>query len=341
MVKNLSVDFWRQLRYRTYIVRQILPDRLLSLYGLNQAKLLDTETGYRNRVYSLTNAGDRLALIVYKSEPDILQKINNAHYTARHLDDRGLPVRAQADPRIALLKGKKLTYAALYEYLPGTTIPWEAYTMAHIKQLGAAMSDMHAALKELDRGGLSSVTDEYKAICEHMRKYFQQDGVKTALERKLHLSAPLNFQKYDKLLDALAKVKDQQALHMDFVRSNILFSEDKEATITGILDFEKTAWGHPVFDIARTLAFLIVDCKYKDEAKVRKYFLHSGYNKRGQANFNSWKLLEPLVDLFLLYDFYKFLRHNPYEYLEQNEHFVRTSNFLLNRNVLSTAKVLK
>jgi len=124
---------------------------------------------------------------------------------------------------------------------------------------------------------------------------------------------------------------------MDFVRGNILF--DEGVHITGVLDFEKASHGHPLFDIARTLAFLLVDCKYKTEAQVRKYFLLSGYNKRGTGDFKitamNARLLEQLVELFLLYDFYKFLRHNPYEALPQNEHFVRTQALLLQRQLLA------
>jgi Ser/Thr protein kinase RdoA (MazF antagonist) len=120
-----------------------------------------------------------------------------------------------------------------------------------------------------------------------------------------------------------------------------LFDQNQKAKISGILDFEKASWGPPIFDIARTLAFLIVDCKYKPEPKVRKYFLHSGYNKRGDSNFTHTKVFEQLVDFFLVHDFYKFLKHNPYETLEQNEHFVRTRDFLLKRNILIRTEMLE
>ncbi len=114
-------------------------------------------------------------------------------------------------------------------------------------------------------------------------------------------------------------------------------------TVTGILDFEKTAYGHPLFDIARSLAFLLIDCKYKDAAKIRKYFLQSGYAKRGQTTLplinlhtrdTSVSLLEQLIDLFLLHDFYKFLLHNPYESLARNEHYQRTEQLLLERGLI-------
>jgi aminoglycoside phosphotransferase (APT) family kinase protein len=120
---------------------------------------------------------------------------------------------------------------------------------------------------------------------------------------------------------------------MDFVRGNILFSGFE---ITGILDFEKTALGHPIMDMARTLAFLLVDCKYKTEEKVNKYFVQSGYTKRGAnketINDDDRGLL---VEMFLLYDLYKFLRHNPYESLYENEHYIRTKDILVKYGVIS------
>ena len=209
--------------------------------------------------------------------------------------------------------------------------------MDHIKQLGAALSDMHYALKGLPQKDLPFVIDECRALLKRMEKYFDNEGVHDALAGKLGL-AILDTTRLRPALTASIELP-AQALHMDFVRGNILF--DSGPTVTGILDFEKTAWGPVVFDIARTLAFLIVDCKYKTEAKVRKYFLHSGYNKRGQAKFESTALLEDLLNFFLLHDFYKFLRHNPYESLEQNEHFVRTRDFLLKRNIIARTEMLE
>jgi hypothetical protein len=136
-----------------------------------------------------------------------------------------------------------------------------------------------------------------------------------------------------RLLEFCGKLEDQQPLHMDFVRSNVLFNA--HATIAGIIDFEKTGKGHPMLDIARTLAFLLVDCKYKEPGKVYKYFVHSGYRKRGKNNINiNPRLLHELTNIFLLHDFYKFLRHNPYESLGRNEHFVRTRDILIARALL-------
>ena len=122
---------------------------------------------------------------------------------------------------------------------------------------------------------------------------------------------------------------------MDFVRGNVLFEGSE---VVGILDFEKTAYGPVQYDVARTLAFLLVDCKYKDEAAVRRYFLQSGYTKRGAATLTYYPtILETLIELFLIHDFYKFLRHNPYESLKDNEHFTRTVSVLARNGVLHYA----
>jgi len=309
---------------------KVLTARILQQYGLQPVRVRDVQKGYRNESYAAELADGRtLNLIIYKREPAIVEKIRGANYVSDALADRGMPARRTADPRTIRIGADK--YAALYEYLPGVTIPWEAYTMTHIKELGKVMSDMHTALQTLPQQDLPQVTDECSALLARMEHYFAEDGVRKALAGKLGLIAT-DVSRFRTTLMRGAHLPGQ-ALHMDFVRGNILF--DEQANITGILDFEKTAWGAPIFDISRTLAFLIVDCKYKDEGKVRKYFVHSGYNKRGQSTFQPDETFESLVDFFLLHDFYKFLRHNPYESLPQNEHYVRTRDYLLNRNILT------
>ncbi|HSX16495.1 MAG TPA: phosphotransferase [Patescibacteria group bacterium] len=316
--------------------------RALQAYGVAYVRELGMQKGYRNESHAIEQAdGMRLNLIIYKREPGMLKRVHNANRVSNYLASAGFPARRTADERILQLKsGDFVKYASLYKYLPGKTIPWEAYTMEHIKLLGQTMSDMHATLAGLNRGGLPHVADEYLAILDRMERYFAEPGVQTAMQKKLGLTVDTSaVPKLKTLLRKIKSLPDQQVLHMDFVRGNILFetSEIKaeKPAVSGLLDFEKTSFGPPVFDIARTLAFLLVDCKYKEPEKVRKYFLQSGYNKRGNATFqdvrikdNDETLLDSLVELFLLHDFYKFLRHNPYESLPDNEHFVRTKNIV-------------
>jgi Ser/Thr protein kinase RdoA (MazF antagonist) len=208
--------------------------------------------------------------------------------------------------------------------------------------LGKTLSDMHAALADLDSVQLS-VEDELEALVGRIKRYVTDTTKLDAIRVKLGLTLNIHFLHIKKILDVMRQLPGKRSLHMDFVRSNILFATAQPTdkcvfdtlAISGILDFEKTAYGHPLFDVARTLAFLLVDCKYKSEADVTKYFIDSGYQKRGASTLaQTGRLLDQLVCLFLIHDFYKFLRHNPYESLAQNEHYIRTRDILYNRGVI-------
>ena len=273
-------------------------------------------------------------LTFFKNEPEILERVHRADEVSEFLASRGLPTRVRFNKKtIKLLSNSNRIYSGLYTYLPGNTIAWESYSKTHIKLLGQTMSNMHEILARYEFMKQPSVTDECKSLLARIDKYMSSDDVKMAMLSKLDITIDVDFKKYRRLLNGCAELPGKQQLHMDFVRGNILFAPASRAdscqldnlAITGILDFEKTAVGLPVFDVARTLAFLLVDCKNKSTEKVWKYFLQSGYKKRGNAKlvYNNL-LLRQLVEFFLLHDFYKFLRHNPYESLAQNEHFTRT-----------------
>lgn len=321
--------------------------RILAQYGYSDVVLLAPGKGYRNHSYpARLPDGSVVNLMLYKREPGMSERIARANKVADFAFAHGLPARHTRDPRVLRLTSSRGdAYAALYDYLPGETIPWEAYTQKHIKQLGKSLSDLHAVLLTYPSTSMPSVAVVYRTIMSRMRQYFDGTGAQSAMSQKLHLAIETDaFAVFDRLLAACDHLPNQQALHMDFVRSNILFADTEVGPdITGILDFEKTAYGSPLFDVARTLAFLLVDCKYKTANKVRKYFLYSGYQKRGGATFTNLAItvgrtrhnvFEELVTLFLIYDLYKFLRHNPYEYLDQNEHFMRTREILLERQVI-------
>lgn len=320
------------------MLANIVP-RILATYGIAVRRIYIPQTGYRNVAYPIKlQNGHMINVIIYKHEPGIVTLIKNAHMVARVAAQKGLPARTTYDDRIIQMKKSSYTrYAALYHYLPGNTIPWEAYTMAHLKALGTALGNLHTALQTITRKNLPNIAQECLHLNHRLLSYFAQPGVQMALRKKLGLKVA--YADFTHLLTICQKLPKQQALHMDFVRGNILF---QGKTISGILDFEKTAHGHVVFDIARTLAFLLVDCKYKPEQKVRKYFLQSGYNKYSSAQFlpviiKGKGVLEELITFFLLHDFYKFLLHNPYQSLPQNEHFVRTKAMLLKRGIIKNA----
>jgi Ser/Thr protein kinase RdoA (MazF antagonist) len=327
-------------------------EKVVRAYGYEPSVVLPAQKGYRNSSYPVELAnGDVVNFILYKNEPGILAVIHCANQVANYLASLDLPVRRTRAHRIMTIRSENgVRYGALYDYLPGHTIPWEAYTMDHIKLVGMAMSSVHAKLRH-EMFELDHVVDVYRPIAMRMKAYFVEPGVQNALLQKLGLKVSSDiFNRFMGVLE-IGLTLPFQPLHMDFVRGNLLFDNARpgdyftlgKTRLTGIIDFEKVALGHPVFDIARTLAFLLVDCKYKTPEKVRKYFLWSGYNKLGTAFFTNpvvtsndrrLDLLDELTVFFLFHDFYKFLRHNPYEALNDNEHFARTRDMLIGHKML-------
>lgn len=338
-------------------MRDSLVDKILNIYRIKPTKIESAQSGYRNKSYQIIIKGrPSLNLIIYKNEPDILKKIKAADSVSDYLNKKGFPTRLNISNKILSIRYlNTIKYAAIYNYLPGKTIPWEAYSMEHIKLLGQMMSDMHKCLRTLeiytDSNNSFNVVNNHKQLLNYINKYFVNNGVKNAISQKLGLI--INFNMIDNLilfLDKLAQLNNFQVLHMDMVRGNVLFDNSSQKHlhnklfISGVLDFEKTSYGPVIFDIARTLAFLIIDCKYKTENKIRKYFLISGYNKRGKNNFRDQFFTTPiglvsslntLINLFMFHDFYKFLLNNPYEYLHLNEHYIRTRDYLIKQQYLN------
>jgi len=282
-------------------------------------------SGYRNTQIHLSKNSQEYMLCIYKKEKGIKERIDNAD-RIMSLCYPTLPVKQ----RIKVLSTSP-NLIILYSYLPGSTISWEGYTMKHIKGLGEYMGKLHKVLGSIKDIKLENEIDLSISHLKEMDKYFKDKGVLEAMKKKLHVFPLFEIKKYLKVFEKLQSI-DSQILHMDFVRGNILFNDKKE--ITGIIDFEKCSYGPRVLDIARTLAFLLIDCKYKSEEKIRKYFLFSGYSKRGKMKLPSAKLINILVEYFLLYDLFKFLYHTPYESLKDNEHFIRTRNRLLESKVI-------
>lgn len=326
-------------------MQQATVDRALAQYGLSARSDKPVQKGYRNESYAVTlRDGKVVNLLFYKAEPDILPKIKAANFASEHAAHKGLPTRTLCDPRILKLQtGNYTSYACLYEYLPGSTIPWEAYTMNHIKLVGKALARLHVALADTNQSA-PSITNTCLSLCSAMQEYFGLAGVQRAMQEKLNTRFENNA------LTMLPKLvpnthTNHQLLHMDFVRGNLLFRPSKASSdltegsveLCGIIDFEKVSIGSPIFDIARTLAFLLVDCKYKTKQQVYKYFLQSGYYKRGGGTTVDSQKLDQLTSFYLVHDFYKFLKHNPYESLRQNEHYIRTRDILIERKLLELA----
>ena len=343
--------------------------KILTEFGLAQqiSKIASAQSGYRNTVIPMIlKNGQNLSLIFYKREPGIVKKIQRANYVSSELAKKDWPTRRAITNQngqsvIQLAVNHKIQYCCIYNYLPGHTISWSDYSQKHLKLLGQVLGYLHhdlATIKPFVKNSKFLETMVLRENLIEMNNYFCSKNIQVALKKKLNITlSSRRWQQWENLLIALEKIRPIQFLHLDFVRGNILFEKlpshsslqtpmvnklnfDLDQTskstpsITGILDWEKTALGAPVIDVARTLAFLIIDCRYKPENKVKKYFLNSGYEKRGQQTLRYKQLLDPLIEFFLCYDFYKFLKHNPYEFLPQNEHFIRTATWLKQHQLL-------
>jgi Ser/Thr protein kinase RdoA (MazF antagonist) len=262
-------------------------EKVLAAYGIRPHKVHAHQKGYRNEIWPVELPdGSFLNLTFFKREDGMARRVRRTDAVSEYLAERGMPTRQRADRRILRLKfGNEVVLAGVYTYLPGSTIPWEGYTMDHLKLLGKAMSDMHALLADIPSADTPSVYDEYNAILRRMSRYFADSQVTVAMRQKLGLE--LEAAQLEAANDLLRRESERpggQVLHMDFVRGNILFGGPTQpglalgdVRLSGILDFEKTALGQPVVDIARTLAFLLVDCKYKQSQKVYKYFFRCGH----------------------------------------------------------------
>jgi len=325
-------------------------------FGLANAQFAAPHAGYRNISYAVKHEKQEYNLMIHKDEPGIVSQIKRTNSLGLALHQVGLPVRYPLDKRILVLRMGKVHYALLYNYLPGATIPWESFTMKHIKLLGWAMAHLHQAMAPLATAGFPVVYDEYRSILMRMDAYFGNALIAEAISGKLSVQFDRSVISHqEQFLAACDGLGSRQLLHMDLVRGNVLYDETSPRdlfkidgiALTGIIDFEKAAIGHPLFDIARTLSFLLVDCSTKSQKKIYSYFLNSGYTKRGRllvkvlsvslSDGTKCDVLEMAIDLFLLYDFYKFLRSNPYESLGDNYHYVRTRDLLIKRGIVLQA----
>lgn len=323
--------------------------RIVRFYGAQPIRILDSARGYRNLSAAVQVAhGEIVNVILFKREAGIVDTIRRGDSVSNFLAERGFPSRhSLSEKMVQIGTSPNERYARIYDYLPGFTIPWESYSRGHIVSLGMMMSTMHAQLRRFDKVDLPNIETKLTRQIGKVIRYFQDPAITSAVNAKLGIQFnPSILDTHRSIIEQAILLNDRQPLHMDFVRGNILFDGqkiDKIPNISGVLDFEKTAIGNPLFDVARTAAFLLVDCKYKQSEDIMRYFLESGYVKRGVARLpkisvkigsQNHDLLTLLLDYFLIYDLYKFLKHNPYESLPDNEHYIRTRDILVSRGLV-------
>lgn len=325
--------------------------------------------GYRNlSIPVLIENKSKLNIILYKTTEKTLENIRQIHQIARVLHHHKFPCRYSIDNKIYCTSNKsRKYYFAIYNYIEGNTKDWQMFTKRDLKHVGRLMAKMHMIFKRegeqslapaklssskslpssqtcFKRGGelrcgisnIEDISTRNIRLINLMRKYFNDQNVLGAIQEKLKLK--IDNEKLQELFNFVSDYRPLQSplvtasprkqvtiLHMDFVRGNIIFKDKK---INGIIDFEKVAVGDIHFDLARTFAFFLVDLSHKTYQEIYEQFILKGYFSNIQIEIDH-DLFENLINFYLIYDFYKFLKHNPYEYLEENYHYRRTREILI------------
>jgi Ser/Thr protein kinase RdoA (MazF antagonist) len=326
------------------ILEKYYPQIIKNAKNIN---ILDFNQGYMNFVCHIDVQKEKskksYVLIFYNSN-----RYEGIYQASQYLNEANIPTRTAYEnskgeliTEIELDGTKRLI--GLYNFLPGKTIPWEAYTRRHLHSLGREMAKIH------------NIWSKYRNKTQyipHWKQYLEVDSErllsyllknKEVINKKLSIN--IDIKEIQKLTEELleeSQNKKEQLIHADFVRSNILFDNKKIGEyyeITGILDFEKVIYAPLEVDLGRTLAFLIVDCKYKDQKEVEKRFLKEGYMEEIENTQVKENIIGGGLKQYMLYfwvrDFWKLLQCNPYEDLNKNEHYIRTIEILINQNILN------
>lgn len=336
----------------TFLIKDFVHDLMINyshIIASSNIKIKEYKQGYMNYVLNIsTKKGQIFTGVLFnynRYNGDFAKKmLENINICANYLTRFNIPVRKallnKSGKTISIINlNQKQRFFTLYKYLEGNTISWEAYTRRHLRSMGQTLALIHNKWTNFN-GNISYIPkwEEYFNIDSiNLMNYFDTNYIHIAKKLGIKLNADYikllinNIKKISKS----SKLK-KQLIHCDFVRGNILFDNIKYKNIykiTGVLDFEKTLIGPIEFDICRTIAFLLVDCKYKSYKEIFYYFLQDGYFKGKNISINP-ETFQYLIRYFITRDLWKFLQCNPYENLYLNYHFNKTVKLLKNLNLL-------
>lgn len=354
------------------ILKENYHSQLLTYFDINKSNRIEISEfaqGFMNRVLKITFFNNEIELssfvgIFYNSNRynslESREFLIALDKIAELLREKGIPsrvaIKSDKEERVINLYGvefhDKKRYFSLFELLSGKTLPWEAYTRRHLRSLGMMQGKIHSAfldiyeeLNVVEIGLIPTWSQYIKSDSGRLQNYLEKNN-ETILNK---LDIELSIQKIQNSINNVSSFScpyndpeyKSQLIHGDFVRGNILFSDIKSDLIymiTGVMDFEKLMLANSEIDIARTLAFLIVDCKFKTVEDIIKYYLNEGYNTLGTVDNRQKKILFSKLENYMIYfwlrDFWKYLESNPYEDLLNNEHFMRTIKLLAERELI-------
>lgn len=169
----------------------------------------------------------------------ILQKLSE------HLGKQGVATRRLVPGSLQILPRSSLRWSAVYFGVPGQTISWSDYSLPLVS----------AAVKYLER--IHQAGRSFPDRAELDRVELSDPPVLPAAELTgCRVNRVAWRQRAERLACLNQGQKTATVLHGDYGRANIIFDGER---VAGVVDFDRAAWGHPVFDLGRFVSYLLLD----------------------------------------------------------------------------------
>lgn len=210
-------------------------------------------TGYLNAIYVVGTPTDRYVLRVYR-EPGDLSRIRHEHKVSVWLQAAGLsfavpaPIPTTRGETLAAVPGPAgMAYVALIPFLPGAHPDF--LNLPQAEAAGSALGELVTALSRMQPDAAIRAVPRYGDLAlAHPEIPDPQTAVdwlpvESAWRTRIRQVLASTLRQTETLYDRLP----QQIIHGDFTHGNVLLGEDR---VTGVLDFELSAWDLRVMDYA-------------------------------------------------------------------------------------------
>lgn len=213
----------------------------------------EIDQGYINAIYAVGTPVDRYVMRIYR-EPGDLSRIRHEHAVALRLQQAGLSFRIPAP--IPTANGETLatvagpegeTYVALIPFLPGAHPDFRNLRQA--EAAGAALGELVSALGSMEPDATALAVPAYGDLAGSHPEFHDPLSLLDWLPVE-----PAWRTRFGQVLESvlvqagrLYGQLPRQMTHGDFTHGNVLMEGDR---VTGVLDFEFSAWALRVMDYA-------------------------------------------------------------------------------------------
>lgn len=163
---------------------------------------------------------------------------------AGHMESRGIATRHLVTPSVIQLDRSAFRWMAVYHGVAGRSIPWSDYSEPQIISAVRYLARIHEAGRSFaGRNSLARISEAFRPV-----KIPAVPGYRVNQDALNNIKTRLRARNSDQ---ATATV-----LHGDFGRANIIFQEE---SVSGVVDFDRAVFGHPLFDLGRFTSYLLLD----------------------------------------------------------------------------------